>query len=122
MIAQNLNEAESGSQASQGCRLVGIEHGHGLSRLPLWWLVAPGPEVQVDLTALELELVDFALAVSLAPRLEGEDLQLAREMLELGQQFSYRHLSLLCQVERLHSVCNREAGSASRGVSGLSPG
>jgi hypothetical protein len=31
---QNLDEAEGGSQASQGRRLVGIELGHGPSRLP----------------------------------------------------------------------------------------
>jgi hypothetical protein len=62
-------------------------------RLPLRWLVASGPEVQVDAAALELELVDLALAVVVAAGLEGEDLQVAREVLEFGQQFSYGHLT-----------------------------
>jgi hypothetical protein len=61
------------------------------SRLPPRWFVASGPEVQVDPAALELELVDLTLAVVLTTRLEGEDLQVARQVLELGQQFSYRH-------------------------------
>jgi hypothetical protein len=50
-----------------------------------------GPEVQVDPAALELELVDLALAVVLATGLEGQDLRVARQVLELGQQFSYGH-------------------------------
>jgi hypothetical protein len=54
-------------------------------------VVASGPEVQVDPAALELELVDLALAVVVAAGLEGEDLQVAGEVLELGQQFSYGH-------------------------------
>jgi hypothetical protein len=48
--------------------------------------------VQVDPAALELELVDLALAVVFAAGLEREDLQVAGEALELGQQVSYRHL------------------------------
>jgi hypothetical protein len=62
--------------------------------------------VQVDAAALEVELVEFAFAVVLAAGLEGEDLQVAGEVLELGQQFSYRHPtqrsvpSTLCGVER----------------------
>ena len=51
------------------------------------------PQVQVDPAALKLELVDLALAEVLATGLEGEDLQVARQMLELGQQFSYSHLT-----------------------------
>jgi hypothetical protein len=47
--------------------------------------------VQVDPAALELEFVDLALAVVFAAGLEGEDLQVAREDLQLGQQFSYCH-------------------------------
>jgi hypothetical protein len=47
--------------------------------------------MQVDPAALELELIDLALAVVLAAGLEGQDLQVAGEVLELGQQFSYRH-------------------------------
>ena len=58
--------------------------------VPRRWLVAPSPQVPVDPAALPLKLVDFAFAVVLAPSLEGQNLQVAREMLELGQQFSYR--------------------------------
>jgi hypothetical protein len=43
-----LDEAEGGSQPSQGRLLVRIELGHGPSRLPLRWLVASGPEVQAE--------------------------------------------------------------------------
>jgi hypothetical protein len=46
--------------------------------------------MQIDSAALELELVDLAFAVVLAASLEGQDLQVARQVLELGQQFSYR--------------------------------
>jgi hypothetical protein len=88
---QDLDEAEGGSQATQGRLVVGVDLGHGPARLPSRWLVASDPEVQVDPATLELELVDLALAVVLAAGLEGEDLQVAREVLELGQQFSYRH-------------------------------
>jgi hypothetical protein len=41
--------------------------------------------VQVDPAALELELVDLALAIVLAGGLEGQDLQVAGEVLELGE-------------------------------------
>jgi hypothetical protein len=54
-------------------------------------LVAADAEVQVDPAALELQLVNLALAVVLTPGLEGQHLQVAREVLELSQQFSYRH-------------------------------
>jgi hypothetical protein len=55
--------------------------------------------VQVDPAALELELVDLALAVVVAAGLEGEHLQVARQVLEVGEQFSYRHpLSVACQA------------------------
>ena len=59
--------------------------------LPPRWLVAAGPEVQVDPAALELELVDLALAVLLAAGLEGEHLQVAGEVLQAGQESSYGH-------------------------------
>jgi hypothetical protein len=49
------------------------------------WLVAAGPEVQIDPAALEFELVDLAFAVVLATGLEGQDLQVAGEVLELDQ-------------------------------------
>jgi hypothetical protein len=95
---EDLDEAECGSQPTQGRLLVRVELGHDSSRLPPRRLVAPGPEVQVHPAAMELELVDLALAVVLAAGLEDEDLQVARQVLELGQQFSYRHSSLLCQA------------------------
>jgi hypothetical protein len=60
-------------------------------RLPPWWFVASGPQVEVDPAAVELELVDLALAVVLAASLERENLQVARQPMELGQQVSYRH-------------------------------
>jgi hypothetical protein len=41
--------------------------------------------VQVDPAALELELVDLALAVLLTAGLEGEDLQVAGQVLQLSQ-------------------------------------
>jgi len=50
----------------------GVDLGHGTGRLPPRWLVAAGPEVQVNPAALELELVDLAFAVVLAPGLERE--------------------------------------------------
>jgi hypothetical protein len=56
------------------------------------WLVASGPQMQIHPAALELELVELALAVGLATGLEGQDLQVAGEVLELGQQVSYGHL------------------------------
>ena len=86
---QSLDEAESGPQPAQGRLLVRVDLGHDPSRLPPWWIVASGPQVQVDPAALELELVDLALAVVLTARLEGEDLQVTGQVLELGQQFSY---------------------------------
>jgi hypothetical protein len=56
----------------------------GLDRLSPG-LVAVGAQVQVDPAALELELVDLALAVVFAAGLEGQDLQIAREDLQLRQ-------------------------------------
>ncbi len=47
--------------------------------------------MEVDPAALELELVDLAFAVVLAAGLEGQDLKVAEQVLELGQQFSYGH-------------------------------
>ena len=70
-----------------------VDLGHGPSRLPPWRLVAAGAQVQVDPAALELELVDLALGVILAASLEGEDFQVAGQVLELGQQFSDSHLT-----------------------------
>jgi hypothetical protein len=80
---QDLDEAEGGSQASQGRRLVGIELGHGPSWLPPRWFVSPGPQVQVDPAALEIELVDLALAVVLAAGLEREQFGTSRELLDM---------------------------------------
>ena len=88
---QDLDEAEGGPQPAQGRLLVRVDLGHGRTGLPPPWIVAAGPQVQVDPAALELELVDLALAEILTTGLEGEDLEVAGEVLELGQQFSYRH-------------------------------
>jgi hypothetical protein len=63
---QDLDEAEGGAQPPQRLLLLGVEFGHGRSGLPPRWLVASGPQVEVDPAALKLELVDFALAVVLA--------------------------------------------------------
>jgi hypothetical protein len=63
--------AEGGSEPPQGRLLVGVDLGHGSGRLPPWRIVAAGPQVQVDPAALEFKLVDLALAVVLATRLEG---------------------------------------------------
>jgi hypothetical protein len=41
--------------------------------------------VQVDPAALELEFIDLALAVVFATGLEGQNLQVAGEVLKLGQ-------------------------------------
>ena len=41
--------------------------------------------MQVDPVALPLDLIDFALAVVLAAGLERQDLEVAGEVLELGQ-------------------------------------
>jgi hypothetical protein len=54
--------------------------------------VASGPQVQVEPAALELELVDLALAVILAA-----GLGIPRQLLQLGQQFSYVMLSVATQ-------------------------
>jgi hypothetical protein len=81
---QDLDEAEGGAQPAQGRLLLGVDLGRDPSRLPPWRLVASGSQVQVDPAALELQLVDLALAVVLATRLEGEHLQVAGQVLELG--------------------------------------
>jgi hypothetical protein len=54
---QDLDEAEGGSQPPQGRLLLGVDLGHGPSRLPPWRIVAAGPEMQVDPAALERELI-----------------------------------------------------------------
>ena len=50
--------------------------------------------------ALELELVDLALAVVLAPGPEGEYLQVAGKVLQLGRQFSRRHALTVARQAR----------------------
>ena len=74
---QDLDEAEGGSQPPQGRLLLGVDVGHGPIRLPPWRLVAAGPEMQVDAAALELGLVDLALAIVFAAGLERQDLKVA---------------------------------------------
>jgi hypothetical protein len=64
--------------------------------------------VEVDPPALELELVDLALAVVLASRLEG-DLQVAGQVLELGQQVSYRHLRSVAR-QPLYVILSQGSG------------
>jgi hypothetical protein len=59
--------------------------------LSLGRLVASGAEVQVDPAALELKLVELALAVVLAGGFEREDLEVAGEALQFGQQLSHCH-------------------------------
>jgi hypothetical protein len=84
--------------------LVAVDLSHGAGRLPRW-LVASGPQVEVDPAALELKFVDLALTVVFAAGLERQDFQVAGQVLELGQQFSYGHptqrsvLSALCGLE-----------------------
>jgi hypothetical protein len=81
---QDLDEAEGGPKPSQSRLLVGIELGHGPSRLAPRCLVESGPEVQVDPAALELKLVDLALAVVLAAGLEREQFSISWELLQHG--------------------------------------
>ena len=88
---QDLDEAEGGPQPPQGRLLVRIQLGHGPRWLAWPGLVASGPKVQVDPAALDLELVDLAFEVVLTAGLEGQDLQVAGHVLELGQEFSYGH-------------------------------
>jgi hypothetical protein len=108
---EDLDEAEGGSQPPQGHLLVGVDLAYGPSRLPPLWLVASGSEVQVDPAALELQLVDLALAVVLAAGLKGEHLEVAGQVLELSKQFSYRHPT---QRSVLSAVCGLDLGDAAR--------
>jgi hypothetical protein len=103
---QDLDEAEGGSQASQGRRLVGIELGHSPRRLPPRWLVASGPKVQVDRSGLELELVDLALAVLPTflwrpARVEGADLWGQRQLPFEAANAVYRVVDLYQRRYRL---------------------
>jgi hypothetical protein len=47
--------------------------------------------MQVNAAALKLNLVKLALAVLLAPGLEGQDLHVPGKVLQLGEQLSYSH-------------------------------
>ena len=85
---QDLDEAEGGSQLPQGRLLVGVDLSHGPARLAPRRLVPACAKMQVDPAALELELVDLALAVILAAGLEREQFGISRELLQFGQQFS----------------------------------
>ena len=64
-----------------------------MARLPPRWVVPAGAEVQIDPAALEFELVDVALAVFLAAGLEGQDLEVAGQVLQLCQQLSHGHVT-----------------------------
>jgi hypothetical protein len=89
---EDHDEAERGAEPPQGRLLIGVDLGHASARLAPRWLVAPGPQVQIHPAALPLDLVDLAFAVVLAGGLEGEHVQVARQVLELAKQLSYRHL------------------------------
>ena len=54
-------------------------------------------------------LVELAFAVVFAAGLEGEDLQVAGEALELGQQVSYRHLRSVAR-QALYVVLSQGSG------------
>jgi hypothetical protein len=82
---QDLDEAEGGPKLAQGRLLVRIKLGHSPGQLVTRRLVAASAQVQIDPAALELKLVDLTLAVVLTASLEGQDLQVAGEALELGQ-------------------------------------
>jgi hypothetical protein len=69
---QDLDEAEGDPQAPQGRLLVGVDLGHGPTGYGRGGSSRRGLEVQVDPSALDLELVDLALAVLLTrPRRTG---------------------------------------------------
>jgi hypothetical protein len=81
---QDLDYAERGSQVPEGGVLVGVDLARATGRLVLRRVVASGAEVQVHPAALPLDLVDLALAVFFAARLERQDLQIPGEALEVG--------------------------------------
>jgi hypothetical protein len=65
--------------------------------------------MQVHPAALDFEFVDLALAVFLAAGLEGQDLQIAREVLELGSSSrTVIPLSVACQA--LYVVLSQGSG------------
>jgi hypothetical protein len=80
---QDLDEAEGGSRRRRAAAWSGSSSAMA-SRLPPRWFVSSGPQVQVYPAALELELVDLALAVVLAAGLEREQFGTSRELLQLG--------------------------------------
>ena len=54
-------------------------------------VVSPDAEMQLDPAALPLDLVDLALAVLLAARLERQHLRVLREVLQPSQHLSNGH-------------------------------
>jgi hypothetical protein len=78
---QDLDEAEGGPKPPQG-RLLSGSSSAMAEPLPLWWLVASSSQIQVQPAALELELVDLALAVVIAPSLERQQFGVPRERQE----------------------------------------
>jgi hypothetical protein len=83
------------TKPNAACRrlLIGVDLGDARVRLPPGRLVPPGSELQVDLAALELDVIDLALAVLLTASLECQHLRVPRELLQRGQHLSNGHLS-----------------------------
>ena len=65
--------------------------------------------MQIYPAALELELVDLALAVVFAAGLEGQQFQVAGQVLELGQQVSYRPLPSVAR-QPLYVILSQGSG------------
>ena len=70
---QDLDEPKAARSRRRAASWSGSTSAMGPAAPPRW-LVASGPQMQVDPAALEFEFVDLALAVVLAAGLEGENL------------------------------------------------
>jgi hypothetical protein len=85
-------------------------------RLASRGVVPAGAQVQVHPVALELKLVDLALAVVLTAGLEGEQLRVPRERLKCGQHVSYRHAIQRSEASTLDADQARDhPGGSERG-------
>ena len=102
------DEAEGGPKLPQGRLLVGVDLSHGPGRLPPGWLVASGPQVRVDPAALELELVDLALAVVLAVILPAAPCLGADRLAPVGRVTQSSLAACRCA---LRLICPRTAGT-----------
>jgi hypothetical protein len=88
----------SSSEQASGARPPAVG---GCEGLVLAGVVSAHAQVEVDLAALPLDLIDLidlALAVVLTAGLEGQQLGVPREGLEGYQHVSHSHASLLCQA------------------------